>query len=354
MRPTALVVTSVHWPDDTRIRERLIRTLSDEFDVIYATRAPGPSDPTDLDYIELRGGRPRRILEALTRMLRLDWDVLVVHDPELVPGAALARMIKRRPVVFDVHEDFPAVAHTRAWVPKPLRGLLAGLARFGMRIAEGAVAITLAEHGYRHLFARDHPVFPNLPNTSTYPPVQAERSEEAVYLGDATSQRGVDVAVEACSLAGLPLRLIGRVAPDVAAITTASPDVIIEGELPNPRAIELASRALVGLVPLRDLPNYRHSQPTKLLEYLAVGVPVVATDLPGTRALVEGLAAVWLVPPDDPEAMARAISEARSEGARQTASGQALSIRDRFRWPAGEVATFYRSLVSPRESPSPT
>lgn len=347
MRPTALVITTVHWPDDTRIRERLIRTLASDLHVRYATRSPGPTDLSDLDYVELSGGRLRRNLGAFRIALRSHWDVLVLHDPELIPVGAISRVLKGKPVVFDVHEDYPAVARTREWVPAWMRRTLAWIVSVAFRLAEKLLTITLAEAGYQSLFRNHaHPVFPNYPDTSEYPAVQGERNEEAVYLGDATQARGVDLAVEASSLSEIPLRLIGRVAPELEVRLATDPNVEIEGVLPNPEAIRHASKAAVGLVPLRDLPNYRNSQPTKLLEYLALGVPVVASDLPGTRTLVNGLDAVWLVPAGDAGAMASAMSEARSESSRQAASRQADMIRARFRWPAEEVRSFYVSLVS--------
>ena len=347
MKTKALVITTVHWPDDTRIRERLIRSLAVDFDIQYAARSPGPSDTTDLSFRELRGGRLRRNLGAFLPVVRSRWDVLVVHDPELLPLAVAARALSRRPVVFDVHEDFPAIAHTRSWVPRWLRTPLAGLLRVVMRLAESVLVVTLAESGYRRLFARDHPVFPNYPDTFGYPPVQEQREEEAVYLGDATLERGVDVAIDACRLAGVPLRLIGRMTSEMRALAAREGHVTADGVLPNPEAVRVVSRASVGLVPLRDIENYRYSQPTKLLEYLALGVPVVATDLPGTRELVDDLEAVRLVPAGDASSMAEAISASLSLDALEVAAANAAEVRARFSWPRQEVLSFYRSLVSP-------
>jgi glycosyltransferase involved in cell wall biosynthesis len=99
------------------------------------------------------------------------------------------------------------------------------------------------------------------------------------------------------------------------------------------------------LSPLRDLPNYRHSQPTKVLEYLAVGLPVVASDLPGTRQLVDGLDAVFLVRPGDVSALAGAIDAARTPEMLSAAIEQAPLVRRQFSWPGDEVLDFYRSLL---------
>jgi glycosyltransferase involved in cell wall biosynthesis len=349
MRPTVLVVTVVHWPDDTRIRERLIRTLTDEFDVVYAARSPGPTDKSGLEYVELSGGRVMRNLRAIRLALAGHWDLLVVHDPELLLCAVLARLLRRRPVVFDVHEDVPASAHTRAWVPGPLRRPLAKLLGGLLRVVEPMLTITLAEPGYRRLFARPHPTFPNHPNTTNYPEAAANHDGPVIYVGDVTMERGADIAVTACSDLEVPLRLIGRITSETRSLLMArsrlGDRLSIEGLVPNRVAVKALTESSVGLAPLRDLPNYRYSQPTKILEYLAVGLPVVASDLPGTRELVDGLDAVFLVPPGDPEELASAISRARSAEVVAAARAQARSIRSRFRWPAEDVRDFYRSLL---------
>jgi glycosyltransferase involved in cell wall biosynthesis len=349
VKPVVWVVTTVHWPDDTRIRERLIRTLAGDFDVVYLARTPGPTDRSGVEYVELRGGRLRRNLQALRLALTGDWQVLVVNDPELMLCALLARLVRRRPVVFDVHEDVPASAYTRAWVPRWARRALSRLMVGLLGFVERFVAVTLAEPGYQHLFSRPHPVFPNYPDTTHYPPPGGDEHGPVVYLGDMTYKRGVDVAIAACSSLGVPLRLIGRVSSDIEDLlragTPSGDGVIVDGSLPNPIALERLAQASVAVAPLRDLPNYRHSQPTKVLEYLAMGLPVVASDLPGTRSLVADLEAVILVEPDDPSQLATAISKARTPDVARQAREQAADIRSRFRWPEAEVQAFYKSLL---------
>lgn len=346
MRPTVLVVTTVHWPDDTRIRERLIRSLSGAFEVEYASREPGPSDNSGLHWISLSGPRARRWFQALAVCMRRGWDVLVIHDPELIPIGVISRLAKRRPVVLDVHEDFPATAMTRDWVPEAMRKPLAFVARWVLRAAEMVMDVTLAEDGYRHLFRNEHPVFPNYPDTSHYPaPTHGESS--ILYLGDVTVERGAMTAAKASRELGLPLVFVGRVSE---ALRSRLEDVDggrihFVGRVSNPKALDLARREGVGISPLHDSPNYRHSAPTKILEYLALGLPVVASDLPGTRQLVDGLDAVELVAPGDADELAHAIERSLNPETRKRAVAQVPQVRKRFSWPGDDVVRFYSSLV---------
>jgi glycosyltransferase involved in cell wall biosynthesis len=68
------------------------------------------------------------------------------------------------------------------------------------------------------------------------------------------------------------------------------------------------AEADVGVTLLQDTcENHRLALPNKLFEYIAAGVPVVASALPETRRLVEGHAVGWCVAPDQPEALAAAL-----------------------------------------------
>jgi glycosyltransferase involved in cell wall biosynthesis len=68
------------------------------------------------------------------------------------------------------------------------------------------------------------------------------------------------------------------------------------------------AEAAVAVHPLTaKYPDGQFTSPLKLFEYLAAGVPIVATDLPSTREiLTDGVNALF-VPPDSPEELARGI-----------------------------------------------
>jgi glycosyltransferase involved in cell wall biosynthesis len=357
MTATILVVTTVHDPDDTRIRERLIRCLSSDFDVLYATRSPGPTDTEGLRLIPLAGGRLARNLRALGVLLRRDWDVAVVHDPELVPWAVVARLVRRHPVVFDVHEDLVAQVAAKDWIPGWAKSIARAVGRAVYWLAGKMLVLTLAEAGYSRLFGGAHVVFPNYPHL-TFPAELAESGDgSAVYVGDVKEARGLGEAVVATSRAGVRFEIVGRASSEYidelgALAIQHGGELEFLGPLPNPDALRIVAAASVGLSPLRDLPNYTHSLPTKVIEYLAMGVPVVASDLPGTREHIAALEAVELTPPGDIDAMARAIRTSVSPGVKEVALEQAAAIRRRFSWPAEEVRQFYRGLAG-EETESP-
>ncbi len=348
MTRRVLVVTTVHHPDDNRIREKTIRALGERFLVEFAAREPGPSDSSGLTWIPLPGGRLRRNVAAWRLVLTRPADVISIHDPELLPLGVVARLVRRRPVVFDMHEDVPNQILTKAWIPFVLRPLISALSRLVLRVSEGVLTFTLAEDSYSRQLRSSHPVIANHPEVDSLPRVGPDR-HGIIYVGSVSEERGLVDAVRAGAAVGVPLTVVGPVSDELALrmrriAAECGGSVNLTGRLPHGEAMELVSRSAVALSPLHDLPNYRYSIPTKVLEYLAIGVPVAASDLPATRAVTEGLQAVFLHRPGDVDSMVVAVRQALSPETAGLAEGQVDAVRSRFRWPAGRLVAIYEDL----------
>lgn len=351
MKPRLLVVTTVHPADDPRIRRKLIGSLQDEWAVTFAGVGDGPADRGGLDWKQLAGVRPLRWLRAARLIFTSRCDVVSLHDPELLPIGLIAALFGRN-VVFDVHENVPDQIRTKEWLWRPLRRPLAAAFASMLRLAEKKVAITLAEAGYSTLFRSPHPVFPNYLMGDLPPVREADPTVGVVYLGDLTEARGLAVAVAAAGRARAGrMSLIGRCSAAFRSrldSIAAAHDLELEfhGFLPPDRALAIAAGAAVGLSPLLDLPNYRESLPTKVLEYLAVGVPTLTSDLPGTRSVIGARPGVVLVAPGDVIAWSDAIGAAAVDPElRAAAQGGSAEIRRDFVWPEQAVKEFYRGLL---------
>ena len=97
--------------------------------------------------------------------------------------------------------------------------------------------------------------------------------------------------------------------------------------MPNDEALKRLDGALAGLSLLHDEPNYRHSMPTKIVEYMAHGIPVITTPSPRAVELVERYDSGVVVPWQDPKAVAQAVLTAAGRRAERRARARAATRR---------------------------
>jgi len=243
-----------------------------------------------------------------------------------------------------VHEDTAAALSTKAWLPRPLRPAAAAGVRAAERLAERRLHLILAEQGYVPRFGRTHPVVPNttyVPETAA-PPDPAGAGQRVVYVGHLSPDRGVAEMVEVAGLLrphGITVELIGPAdARARAMIEPAQAEGLLRwpGFVPNDQAMPMVDGALAGLSLLQDEPNFRHSMPTKVVEYMARGVPVVTTPLPAAVDLVTRYECGFVVPFGDPRAAADAVLELAGDASLRAKMGSRghEGARSALGWPA--------------------
>lgn len=96
--------------------------------------------------------------------------------------------------------------------------------------------------------------------------------------------------------------------------------------------------------------NLRLALPNKLFEALAGGVPLVVTDTPGLRGVVEAHGVGLVVPPGDVPALADALARVMEDGALRARLAAQIPAARRAYDPAAADRSFgalYRSLLAP-------
>jgi glycosyltransferase involved in cell wall biosynthesis len=140
-----------------------------------------------------------------------------------------------------------------------------------------------------------------------------------LYLGTLAKSRQIDFLFRVLikvriDVPGAKLHIVGR-ADDpsdeeflVAEVRKLGLDdaVVFVGQLPRPEALAYVREADVCVSSVPPSPMFRAASPTKLVEYMAMGKAVVASDLPEQRLVIEQSGAGYCVPWDEQE-FARAI-----------------------------------------------
>lgn len=295
-RADVAIISSGHDVADARLHKITAALLRRGLSVEIAGLGDAAAGPRDARVRSVpRGGMAARAVRAAVLPWRVGARVLVTIDPDVIPMARAAGVVRRRKVVVDVHEDYARLLSDRSWA-SGLLGLGARVVvRMSTSLAAGADLTVVADGHIPPRTAHRRIVVENLPDMALLSPGAPESRPRAVYIGDLRSSRGLFDMVETVALApDWTLDLVGPVAAaDQQALEerVRRPDVAgrvrMHGRQPPEQAWQIARGAWAGLVFLHETPAFREAMPTKLYEYLASGLPVLSTRLPRQTAVVE-------------------------------------------------------------------
>jgi glycosyltransferase involved in cell wall biosynthesis len=296
-------------------------------------------------------------LVLIWRTLHRPYDVVHVNNPPdfLIVAALVPKLFSTR-VVFDVHDLAPDMFAMRF----PFRGSFSAVVDRTLRLVErfaGAVAdaVVTVHEPYRDElvrrgFARDKiSVVMNavdetaLPESAATPDASADPDFRIVYHGTVTPHYGLDLLIGVLPhiRAHVPAARVeiygeGDAIPalkDMACKLGVSDYVrIVDGFLPHREVLKAVVGASVGVVPNRPIGLNRFALSTKLFEYCALGVPVVASELPTLRAHFAP-SEILFFEPGNGDALAEAIVHTALDPA--AARRRAAAARERlaqYRW----------------------
>lgn len=169
-----------------------------------------------------------------------------------------------------------------------------------------------------------------------------------LVVGRLSPEKGVDVALEAARMAGMRLTVVGD-GPLEPELRERFPEAEFTGHVGSARLAELRASARAVIVPSRCLENASMS----VLEAMAAGVAVIASDIGGTSELVADDVSALLVAPGDTQGLSEAMSRlARDPELAARLGAAARSRAEREFAPASHVAglvAVYESALAPTE-----
>jgi glycosyltransferase involved in cell wall biosynthesis len=276
-------------------------------------------------------------------------DVVHAHDFNTLPTAWLASVFARAALVYDAHEistDREGYARERkfiGWIEKHL-----------MPRADATITTTDARAQF---FARAYKVprpmvLQNRPRRQEWAPSTRIRDELGlredwpiiVYQGGIQSGRGLErLAAAAASVPGAYVVYVGS-GKSEPAVRKVIAELKLEERVKLIPKVDLdqlpdyTRSADIGVQPIENTClNHYTTDSNKLFEYVMAGLPVVASDFPEIRKIVQTDSLGLLVPSDDTEALATALRRmVEDRSLRETFAANARNATDRLNWEAQE------------------
>jgi len=306
------VITTQHHADDVRIYKKEIislKRIASEIHFIVRKRDNFQPD-ADVYYHWLNNkknilGRIIRNIQALVYAFKLHVDVYHFHDPELIFTGFLLKTLKRKKVIYDMHELYTDAIIHRTYLPKLVRRFFLfvymAFERFFLPYLD---ALILAEESY----IPDYQWHKNWTTVQNYLIKEnlVKRPEnnlfgspfQFVYLGGVTVQRGIwemlhfikllnenNLNVHFHLIGGFSTTSLKKQVVNWINEHHMSSIVTIYDFVPHEKALKILRQGQIGLLFLHPIRNNVNIMPTKLFEYMGNGLVVFATNFPRWVAL---------------------------------------------------------------------
>jgi glycosyltransferase involved in cell wall biosynthesis len=339
----------VHSPEDIRIFAKECKSLmKHKYHVVMIA----PADRNQVANGIQTYGVTRRAGSRFSRMTRTVWeifkkadqleaDIYHFHDPELIPVGLLLRQ-KRKKVIYDVHEDVPQDIKDKPWIYPVLRKSLS----FAFELFENLsvksfsfiVAATPAIKKRLTQFNANIIDVNNYPFLDEFSANWNHKNREICYIGGLSELRGIKEMIQAMKFVHGKLNLAGRfqtqrLEQQVHELSEWQ-KVNWFGFVDREKMAEIVSVSCAGLVIYHPIANHIQAQPNKIFEYMSAGIPVIASNFPLWKEIVEGHRCGICVDPMNPENVGNAINYLLTHEveAKQMGKNGRRAVEQKFNW----------------------
>lgn len=319
---------------------------------------------TGKDY---KGKRIKRMIFGIREVYKLAMkeqaELYHLHDPELL---LLIPLLKKRgkKVIFDSHECYYLQIQEKYYIPKILRKLMASIYHMIETILVGMAdaAIIPSTIAGKHIFknrAKRERIINNVPKLDEIP-LQINRKNVEInkicYSGSLSYDRGILHLIHGAYKAKVTLALAGRFNSEEFREKVEKEKlystVEFYGFLSRQEIYELYETCNIGMCTLLDIGQYSKGDnlPTKVYEYMAMGMPVILSDFPYYKKMVKKYHFGITVNPTDTKQIADAIKyliEHPKKSEQMGENGRKV-ILEKFNWNIEEKKLFqlYKEVLN--------
>lgn len=351
------ILTSVHPVFDTRIFHKQAKTLANKgYEVTLIAQYDKNEVLNCIKIVALSKAKNRfhRLFEVW-RVLKLaiqqKADIYHFHDPELLIIIPFLKLFTRGKIIYDVHENIRYSILNKEWIPRFIRKPVSVCYRIIEKMVLPCIdKIILAEDSYlnnyknssKSVVIRNY-VIQNMPNmTSEY-----ISSPNIIYIGGITEGRGILEMLESVNVLknifkNIKLTLVGPIYSETLKIRIANlinnynidDNVEFTGRVEYENVYDIILKNSICLSLLHPEPNYIESLPTKLFEYMLCGKPVIASNFPLWKTIVEDNKCGLTVNPLNSKEISNAIEYIMEhpDEARQMGENGRKAVEERYNW----------------------
>lgn len=356
-RGKVCILTSVHMPFDGRVFHKEARSLVKAgYDVTLIARHTKEETVNGVRVLPLpeAKGRLQRVTKVMWRLYRLavreNADVYHFHDPELMIVGLLLKA-RGKKVIWDAHEHYPNSILDKYYIARPLRRLISRsfdlFERAVVRFFDYVIYTTpLVGARYATMKVRAGRI-ENYPIIELSEALPREPQEKIVYLGGMSKIRGLVEVIRAFAEVvrkhpRWKLCLVGSCSPasfeaelrDLVRTRGIEANVEFIAWVPYDQKEKLSSQAAMGVITYLPYSNNTSCLPNKLFDYMLVSLPVIASNFPLYREVVEGSHCGLIVDPSKPPEIATAMEyliENPDEARRMGENGR-RAVTEKFNW----------------------
>jgi glycosyltransferase involved in cell wall biosynthesis len=356
-------LTSAHPTQDVRIFYKQCRSLQQagyEVAIIGQSEKDYLQDNIQIYSIPKIRSRFKRMAiipwKIYWKAIKIDAAVYHFHDPELIPIGLLLRFHGKR-VIYDVHEDLPRDVLLKSWLPRfirsPLGCLLGAIEYLASKFFDHVVTVTPhISQRFSHTRVtevRNYPIITDFLMPNPQQPFLC-------YAGLLTVQRGLHEMMQVAEATNTPLLLAGRKNKTIS-ISSGAKQVTYLGNLDPATLASVYSQSFAGFALLHPGPTFNLALPIKLFEYMAAGIPVIASNFDLWRDIIEKHDCGFCIDPFDIEGICEKVNflKLNPEVAREMGQRGRDAVKLHYNWEGearkliavyGSLANFIPSSVS--------
>ena len=354
--------TSAHKSNDIRIFHKECSSLAKAGYEVYLV-AQGESREENGVHV-VGCGNPKGRIERMfsfsktiyKKAVSLDCDIYHFHDPELL---VYAKKLKKmgKTVIFDSHEDVPRQILAKTYIPVVLRKFVSkGFEKYELYVCKQIDGIvTVIEH-IKNVFTqadiKNVAVVKNFPSRDDVIAANKSEKENAVcYVGGISRERGISDIVKAMNSVDSKLYIAGSVSDvykEQLIELNTSGNIEFTGFLSKSDVEELYSKCKVGLCVLHPTPNHINSLAIKIFEYMSCGIPVVCSNFPVWKGIIEKYDCGICVEPQSIEEISDSINFLLNNPKRAKEMGEngRIAVVRELNWETQveTLITFYRLI----------